>query len=252
MQLLSRLYRRFILLPAFKLKNADKQNFTCPVCKYMGPFEDVNPFGGYRKHAKCPACGALERHRLQYLVACNILQKIQPAQLRMLHFAPEPFFRAYFASQFQTYETADIDMPGVDHSVDIQSLPFADATYDFVFASHVLEHVRDDNKSVQEIRRVLKPGGIAILPVPIIAPQTVEYPEPNPHEAYHMRAPGADYYARYESHFSRIETFLSESFDARYQLFIYEDRMQFPNEHASLRPAMQGEKHTDIVPVCYV
>ena len=33
----------------------------------------------------------------------------------------------------------------------------------------VLEHVRDDIKAISEIRRVLKPGGIAIMPVPLVA-----------------------------------------------------------------------------------
>ena len=54
-------------------------------------------------------------------------------------------------------------MKGVDHTVHWERIPFKDATYDFIFASHVLEHIRGDKKDIQEIRRVLGPNGVAIL-----------------------------------------------------------------------------------------
>jgi ubiquinone/menaquinone biosynthesis C-methylase UbiE len=169
----------------------------------------------------------------------------------MLHFAPETFFREFFSKRFGEYETADLVMKDVDHHVDLQGLPFEDQTYDFVFASHVLEHIPDDRKAISEIRRILKPNGIAVLPVPLVAEKTIEYPEPNPHEAYHVRAPGLDYFDRYDCHFSRVERFSSDSLPDKYQLFVFEDRSQWPTNECPLRPAMQGEKHIDIVPVCY-
>jgi ubiquinone/menaquinone biosynthesis C-methylase UbiE len=143
-------------------------------------------------------------------------------------------------------------MKGVDHHVDLQHLPFADGTYDFVFASHVLEHIPDDEKAISEIRRILKPNGIAILPVPIVAEKTIEYPEPNPHESYHVRAPGMDYFDKYRRHFSRVERFSSDPLPKKYQLFLYEDRSRWPTKESPLRLPMPGEKHGDIVPVCYV
>jgi ubiquinone/menaquinone biosynthesis C-methylase UbiE len=170
----------------------------------------------------------------------------------MLHFAPEPFFRDFFSQRFGQYETADLSMEGVTHKVDLQQLPFANSTYDFVFASHVLEHIPDDERAISEIRRILKPSGIAILPVPIVAEKTIEYPEPNPYETYHVRAPGKDYFDRYKRHFSKVENFSSDTLPQKYQLFVYEDRTQWPSKECPLRPAMQGEKHSDVVPVCYV
>ncbi|MGH9507921.1 MAG: class I SAM-dependent methyltransferase, partial [Terriglobales bacterium] len=108
----------------------------------------------------------------------------------MLHVAPEPFLRTLLAPSFARYETADIEMRGVDHRADLRRLPFPNASYDFVFASHVLEHIAEDEVAVAEIRRVLKPAGIAVLPVPVVSPRTIEYPAPNPREAGHVRAPG--------------------------------------------------------------
>jgi SAM-dependent methyltransferase len=226
--------------------------FECPICAYHGPFEDFNPPTGLRKYAKCPQCGSLERHRLQYLVVRSVLAGLPTSQMTMLHFAPEAFLQAFFSKQFLKYETADLYMVDVDHKVDLQSLPFADATYDFVFASHVLEHISNDRKAIQEIRRILKPNGIAILPVPLVSKKTVEYAEPNPHESCHVRAPGFDYFDKYLPYFSKVKLYSSDELPEKYQLFIYEDRSKWPTAESPLRLAMEGEKHIDIVPVCYV
>jgi SAM-dependent methyltransferase len=170
--------------------------------------------------------------------------------MKMLHIAPEPFFRNFFASRFGGYETADLCMKGVDHRVNLQNTPFRDATYDFIFASHVLEHIPDDQKAIREIRRILKPGGIAILPVPVVCEKTIEYPEPNPNEAYHMRAPGFDYFDKYKPYFSRVEMRTSDSLSERFQPFIYEDRSVWPTKECPLRPPMLGARHIDVVPIC--
>jgi SAM-dependent methyltransferase len=237
-------------LQLFRYLNRAKTQFQCPVCNYFGPFADVSSFAGLRKHAKCPQCGALERHRLQYLVLMEIFSQKDSPQKKMLHFAPEPFFKAIFKNRFSAYETADLFMKGVDHQVDIQNLPFEDGSYDFIFASHVLEHIPDDNKALRQIRRVLKPNGIAILPVPVVCDNTIEYSEPNPHEAYHVRAPGLDYFQRYKNHFSGVEVHASDSLPEKHQLFIYEDRTVWPTKACPLRLPMPGEKHADYVPVC--
>jgi ubiquinone/menaquinone biosynthesis C-methylase UbiE len=172
--------------------------------------------------------------------------------MKMLHFAPEAFFRALFRGQFGEYETADLNMEDVDYNVDMRNLPFDDASYDFVFASIVLDYIRDDEKAIKEIRRVLKPNGIAILPVSLVCEKTIEYAEPNPYESYRVRAPGIDYFERYEGYFGKVDRISSDSLPYKYQLFIYEDRSLWPNKECPLRPAMTGEKHIDIVPVCYV
>lgn len=235
----------------FTFQRRGKLSFECPVCGYSGPFMDVAQPTGSRRDARCPRCRALERHRLQFLVLERVLAPVDTSGSRMLHFAPEPLFQPYFIKRFGNYESADLEMRNVDHQVDIQRLPFNDGTYDFVFASHVLEHIPDDHKAISEIRRVLKCGGIAMLPVPIVALKTIEYPEPNPHEKYHVRAPGLDYFARYQTHFRKIERFTSESFPAKHQLFIHEDRSRWPTPDSPLRPSMPGTRHIEVVPVCH-
>lgn len=48
----------------------------------------------------------------------------------------------------------------------IAPLPFADATFDKIIFSEVLEHLPDDWGGLNEIKRVLKPGGLLFLSVP--------------------------------------------------------------------------------------
>lgn len=52
---------------------------------------------------------------------------------------------------------------------DIENLEFKDNFFDFVLCIGVLEYLTDDNKALNEIFRVLKPGGYAILSVPNMA-----------------------------------------------------------------------------------
>lgn len=52
-------------------------------------------------------------------------------------------------------------------------LPFADRTFDRVICSEVLEHVPDYETVIQEIHRVLKPGGLLAVSVPRFAPEWI-------------------------------------------------------------------------------
>jgi len=236
----------------FKFRNSHKEKFECSICHYRGPFLDKVTYNGMRKHARCPNCSALERHRLQFLVLQEVFREKETAHLRMLHVAPEAFFREFFSQRFGQYETADLKMKGADHIVDLQCLPFGDGTYDFVFASHVLEHIPDDRKAISEIRRILRPNGMAMLPVPIYSGKTVEFSEPDPNEFGHVRAPGLDYFDRYEHYFSKVERFDSGSQPEKYQVFVYQEESRpLQMEHLSLS-STQCRKLSDVVPVCYV
>ena len=98
---------------------------------------------------------------------------------------------------------------------------------------------------------MLSPGGIAILPVPIVAPRTIEYPRPVPTEFHHVRAPGLDYYDRYRKHFARVEVHTSEDFGEELQTWSWEDRTMYPNELGPYHAPMPGQRHLDAVPVCF-
>ena len=55
-------------------------------------------------------------------------------------------------------------MPGISFLVDeSENLPFENNFFDIVFLHEVLEHVKDDKKTISECFRVLKPGGKIII-----------------------------------------------------------------------------------------
>jgi SAM-dependent methyltransferase len=70
----------------------------------------------------------------------------------------------------QLFREVDISrLPGVDVCLDLDSeglAPFANGSLDFVVCCHVLEHLKNPIKALQEIFRVLKVGRLAALAVP--------------------------------------------------------------------------------------
>jgi len=57
------------------------------------------------------------------------------------------------------------ELPGIVCAL-VETLPFAEATFDVVLSHEVLEHVGDDRRAVAEAMRVLRPGGRLVVFVP--------------------------------------------------------------------------------------
>ncbi|MCX7140153.1 MAG: class I SAM-dependent methyltransferase [Proteobacteria bacterium] len=55
----------------------------------------------------------------------------------------------------------------IDYRCDIASVPVADGEFDAILCTEVLEHVREPIKVVQEMARILKPGGRLMLTAPL-------------------------------------------------------------------------------------
>src|SRR5690606_6899838 len=89
------------------------------------------------------------------------------APAKMLHFAPEQaFYRRFRKQKNLQYITTDLSSPLADVKADICNLPFQDDEFDVIFCNHVLEHIPDDTKAMQELFRILKPKGWAVLQIP--------------------------------------------------------------------------------------
>ena len=88
---------------------------------------------------------------------------------RMLHVAPERGLAGMFEEALgRSYVSVDLAAHYHPRLLgDVTALSFPDATFDVIYCSHVLEHVPDDLGAMREFRRVLKPGGWAILQVPM-------------------------------------------------------------------------------------
>jgi SAM-dependent methyltransferase len=148
---------------AFTLKGS---TFTDPIDGKS--FKSFLPYGygTQRNNVLSPSTLSLERHRLLWLYLQNETDFFT-APKKVLHFAPEQAFYKLFREQKNLdYTTTDLYSPLADVKADICNLPFKDNTYDIILCNHVLEHIPDDTKAMQELYRVLKPGGMGIFQIP--------------------------------------------------------------------------------------
>lgn len=119
-----------------------------------------------RKNVLSPSTLSLERHRLLWLYLKNETSFFTKP-LKVLHFAPEQcFLKRFRALNNLEYTTTDLLSPIADVKADICNLPFEDNSYDVILCNHVLEHIPDDTKAMQELYRVMKPGGWGVFQVP--------------------------------------------------------------------------------------
>jgi SAM-dependent methyltransferase len=120
-----------------------------------------------RPNALSPGTLSLERHRLIWLYLQRETNFFKTSA-KLLHMAPEKaFMKRLKKLKNLAYTTCDLESPLADVKTDICDLPFDDASFDWILCNHVLEHIPNDTKAMQELYRVLKPGGIALLQVPL-------------------------------------------------------------------------------------
>ncbi len=163
-------------------------------------------YGTQRQNALSPSTLSLERHRLLWLFLKNETDFFI-ASKKVLHIAPEQCFINRFKKlKNLDYITADLYSPIVDVKADILDLPFKDNSFDVVLCNHVLEHIANDKKAMQELYRVLKPGGFGIFQVPqdlalekTYEDATITTPEERAKhfgQYDHVRVYGKDYFNR--------------------------------------------------------
>lgn len=150
----------------------------CPCCNsHLRRFGAFGAFGERpRPDALCPVCGALERHRLATVFLRERADLLEGLR-RVLHVAPEPpLERLLQHSAREAYVSVDLNPEGVAVQADLTRMPFPSRSFDCVFCSHVLEHVADDERAMAELHRVLRPGGWALIQVPVRSDVTLEDP----------------------------------------------------------------------------
>ena len=131
-------------------------------------YKNFLPYGyeNIRKNVLAPGTLSLERHRLFWLYLKKETSFFTEKH-KVLHFAPEQaFYKRFKKMKNLEYITTDLSSPLADVKADICDLPFLENEFDFIFCNHVLEHIPDDTKAMQELFRVLKPGGTGIFQIP--------------------------------------------------------------------------------------
>ncbi|MFM7349157.1 MAG: class I SAM-dependent methyltransferase [Erythrobacter sp.] len=131
--------------------------------------------GGLRRYADaCPVCHSSARERLVWFWLSQAGAGFRFADdIVVAHFAPEKgLSRRISAAAPRRYTAYDFEPSRYRHldhvaAADLSALPMADESVDLLICNHVLEHVPDVALALSQIRRVLRPGGVAILQVPI-------------------------------------------------------------------------------------
>jgi predicted SAM-dependent methyltransferase len=141
----------------------------CPCCEgHFRTFISYTTYGSkLRENAICPRCSSVERHRLLWFYLKDKTNLFND-KLKLLQFAPEYYFKKKFSSlKNLEYYSADLASPLAEVKMNITNILYENNFFDVILCNHVLEHIPDDKKAMQELFRVLKPGGWAILQVPI-------------------------------------------------------------------------------------
>jgi len=79
-------------------------------------------------------------------------------------------YQILYKDIFANVTCADIEIraSGIDVIANIENLPFKERSFDVVLLSEVIEHVPDEKAALNEIHRILVPGGMAIITFPFM------------------------------------------------------------------------------------
>ncbi|MGB3166554.1 MAG: class I SAM-dependent methyltransferase [Alteraurantiacibacter sp.] len=153
----------------------------CPVCegRYRHlhdsgygheVLERLDVVGGKCRPAdKCPLCHATARERL---VKAWLTRADFAETPRIAHFAPEKGLTKVLQGLSASYRAFDAAPSRYRHlarveRADLMALDLPADSIDLLVCNHVIEHVPDADRAMRELARVLAPGGVAVLQVPI-------------------------------------------------------------------------------------
>ncbi len=153
-----------------------KMPFYCPCCGLK-----IRSFvsGGYRdrpgyfdtarydhteQNVLCPVCRSLPRHRI--LAAWSDSHKELYDSRDILYFAPEYGMILWMKRNNVSFTSVDL-YRNADLKLDIQNTGLPDQSWDVIICNHVLEHVEDFRTALNELYRILRPGGFLICSFPM-------------------------------------------------------------------------------------
>lgn len=134
----------------------------CPVCE-----------GHFRKFIflesndqLCPRCGSLPRQRRLW----TLIQKQDwlGGKKSILHFSPSRIIQRKMKSLIPLNYTSTEYNPSADtdEHFDITDITVPSESFDIIICYHVLEHIPEDVKAIQELFRICRKEGIVVIQTP--------------------------------------------------------------------------------------
>ena len=155
----------------------------CPFCGQKAKFE-IEAAAVLLREAGCTCCGASLRSADTAAVLLGLLGEMSGTmtlaaaaarhhEIDVLNlFSEGPIHAAlrglpgyHFGEYFDGVRSGE--RQGDVLCVDLQHIPFADASFDYLITEDVLEHVGDFRQAFREAARVLRPGGWHVFTVPV-------------------------------------------------------------------------------------
>lgn len=173
---------------------ADSKVKTCNICgndSFM-PAPN-NRLSRRRLPPVCMKCRSMERHRVGRAIISEIRERERFAKYSLLQFNHEPVVaKGWFAS-------VEISIHGKPNGIDLAKIDRPDGSYGFIVCSHIIAHVADHRRAIQELVRILSPEGLMFLsyPTPITRAETQDWGYPDAKQNGHYRLIGRDFEAEY-------------------------------------------------------
>lgn len=217
-----------------------KHLHTCPSCEKSFPyFYPITSGSHFIFHSQCPYCKSYERHRAQWLYYNRETDIFHPKHpIAILHCSPEQLFYKQLKNiNFIDYYPIDkwtgytICGERMRDYADITKLPYEDNKFDYILCNHVLEHIPDEQLALSELKRVLKPEGVAFLNVPIdqTLTETLENPAYNTDalrlkyygQCDHVRKYGLDYEKHLEKAGFHVTSIIVRNYFSKKAIYEY-------------------------------
>lgn len=147
---------------------------TCPICERNVDF--TAKFSWFRDHLLCSGCGSIPRER----ALMRVIAEHYPDYRKLVVHESSPCGRGVstkLARECPGYSYShyfDNVPPGERHPErgerceNLESLTFADDSFDLFITQDVMEHIFYPEKAFREIARVLRPDGAHIFTAPLV------------------------------------------------------------------------------------
>ena len=134
--------------------------YLCNICD--SPLKKFIPLDD--QDLLCPFCGSRSRTRALF----KILDESKLLTGTVLHFSPSrSLYRNLKKNPKITYISTDFANEFIaDHHFDITNITLDEGSVDLIICFHILEHIIEDQKAINELARVLDHNGICLVQTP--------------------------------------------------------------------------------------
>lgn len=143
----------------------------CPLCHWQGRrFRTFVSPEAVIPACICPRCGSFDRQRHLVLAIRDELVRTQSVPRRLLGLSLSPAMSYHLAQEglgrcFRSDHDRSEPRVALDLVTDLRAAGIRDGAFAWILCSHVLEHIVEFEAAVDELHRLLAPGGVLWLQV---------------------------------------------------------------------------------------